>query len=156
MNDKLKDSKALTTLPKLTPKQQLFCDEYLIDRNATQAAIRAGYSHKSAKEQGHRQLTKNHIQAYIRKRSAKRTERTEITQDMVVQGLLSEAQATEDTTQSARVSAWFHLGKHLGMFSDRLEIVLPRERVERIRRALEGLPVEAQQAVIEALTGPLD
>jgi phage terminase small subunit len=69
---------------KLTAKQQRFCDEYLIDLNATQAAIRAGYSEKTACEQGARLLANVKIQKYLQKRKTDRIERTEITQDMVL------------------------------------------------------------------------
>ena len=69
---------------KLTAKQQRFCDEYLIDLNATQAAIRAGYSHKTACEQGARLLANVKVQKYLQKRKTDRIERTEITQDMVL------------------------------------------------------------------------
>ena len=50
---------------KIKPKQRLFCIEYLKDFNATQAAIRAGYSKETAKEIGHENLTKPHIQNAI-------------------------------------------------------------------------------------------
>ena len=69
---------------KLTAKQQRFCDEYLIDLNATQAAIRAGYSEKTACEQGARLLANVKVQKYLQKRKTDRIERTEITQDMVL------------------------------------------------------------------------
>jgi len=69
---------------KLTAKQQRFCDEYLIDLNATQAAIRAGYSKKTANEQGARLLANVSVQKYLQKRKTDRIERTEITQDMVL------------------------------------------------------------------------
>ena len=52
----------------LTAKQQRFCDEYLIDLNATQAAIRAGYSKKTAKQIGQENLTKLDIKNYIQER----------------------------------------------------------------------------------------
>lgn len=74
---------------KLTAKQQRFCDEYLIDLNATQAAIRAGYSEKTATEQGARLLTNVKVQKYLQKRKTERIERTEITQDMVLYELAS-------------------------------------------------------------------
>lgn len=51
----------------LTEKQKLFCNEYLIDLNATQAAIRAGYSEKSARQIAQRMLTKDDIQEYLKK-----------------------------------------------------------------------------------------
>lgn len=69
---------------KMTAKQQRFCDEYLIDLNATQAAIRAGYAEKRAAEQAYQLLRKTTVQAYIQKRKADRVQRTEITQDMVL------------------------------------------------------------------------
>ena len=50
----------------ITNKQKQFCKEYIIDSNATQAAIRAGYSPKTAAEQGCRLLSKVHIQAQIK------------------------------------------------------------------------------------------
>ena len=53
---------------KLTAKQRRFCDEYLIDMNAAQAAIRAGYSKKTAKQIGQENLTKPDLQEYIAER----------------------------------------------------------------------------------------
>jgi phage terminase small subunit len=70
---------------KLQPKQRLFVKEYLIDLNATQAAIRAGYSKKTADRIGPELLGKTCIQEAIQKAMKKREERTEITADMVLQ-----------------------------------------------------------------------
>lgn len=74
-------------LAKLTPKQQLFVQEYLIDLNATQAAIRAGYSVQTANEQGSRMLANVSIQNAIAKSMAERSKRTQIKADMVVKEL---------------------------------------------------------------------
>lgn len=71
----------------LTPKQQRFVEEYLIDLNATQAAIRAGYSAKTAKQQGQRLLTNVDVSQAVAEAQAKLSERTEITQDMVLREL---------------------------------------------------------------------
>ena len=71
----------------LTPKQQRFVEEYLIDLNATQAAIRAGYSEKTAKVIAAQNLSKLNVQEAIEEAQNKRAERTEITQDMVLQEL---------------------------------------------------------------------
>ncbi|WP_346395958.1 terminase small subunit [Pseudomonas syringae] len=71
----------------LTAKQQRFVDEYLIDLNATQAAIRAGYSQKTARQIGNRMLTNVDIQAATSKRMVERSNRVEITQDMVLKEL---------------------------------------------------------------------
>lgn len=71
----------------LTAKQERFVAEYLIDLNATQAAIRAGYSEKGANVQGSKLLANANIQAAIQEAQAKRSNRTEITQDRVLQEL---------------------------------------------------------------------
>lgn len=55
-------------MDKLTPKQKAFCDYYIETGNATEAAIKAGYSKKTAKETGYENLTKPHLKAYIDKR----------------------------------------------------------------------------------------
>ena len=68
----------------LTPKQDRFVLEYLIDLNATQAAIRAGYSEETAGSIGHENLTKPEIVAAIAAAQAARAERTEITADKVL------------------------------------------------------------------------
>lgn len=71
----------------LTAKQARFVEEYLIDLNATQAAIRAGYSEATARSIGAENLTKPDILEAITEAQAKRSERTEITQDRVLQEL---------------------------------------------------------------------
>lgn len=77
----------------LTEKQKRFCDEYLIDLNATQAAIRAGYSEESAGVIAAQNLTKTIIAEYINKRLDERQKRTEITQDFVLRELANIASA---------------------------------------------------------------
>ena len=72
---------------KLTPKQARFVQEYLIDLNAAQAAIRAGYSAKTARVIGHENLTRPEIAAAIEKAMAERAERTGLTADWVVDEL---------------------------------------------------------------------
>lgn len=71
----------------LTDKQHRFVEEYLIDLNATQAAIRAGYSSATARAIGAENLTKPDIAAAIELAQAKRSKRTEITADRVLQEL---------------------------------------------------------------------
>lgn len=71
----------------LTAKQKRFCDEYLIDLNATQAAIRAGYSEKTAYRTGADNLKKPQIEEYIAKRQKELSRSTEITQERVIKEL---------------------------------------------------------------------
>lgn len=72
---------------KLSPKQQRFCDEYLIDLNATQAAIRAGYSPKTAAQQAARLLTNVKIQEYIQAKRQKTANKMDITRDRILEEL---------------------------------------------------------------------
>lgn len=69
----------------LTPKQETFVAEYLIDLNATQAAIRAGYSARTARKIGQENLTKPDIQKAIQEAMDARSKRTEITADRVLE-----------------------------------------------------------------------
>lgn len=71
-------------MPKLNDRQRRFCDEYLKDLNATQAAIRAKYSSKTAGQIGERLLRNVEVAKYLKERMADREKRTEITQDMVL------------------------------------------------------------------------
>lgn len=106
----------------LTPKQQRFVEEYLIDLNATQAYIRAGFSEKLANTNAAKLLQNTTIAKAIEDARKEVSEKAQVTVEMVVQGLLNEAKdLSEGSTQSARVSAWAHLGKHLGMFKDKIE-----------------------------------
>ena len=109
-------------MAKLTPKQQRFVDEYLIDLNATQSAIRAGYSPKTAEQQGFQLLKKTSVSEAIEQAQQERQKRTLVTQDDVIRGLLTEAEwQGEGSSHGARVSAWAHLGKHLNMFTDKID-----------------------------------
>ncbi len=72
-------------MPRLTPKQARFVEEYLVDLNATQAAIRAGYSPRRASEFGYSLLQKNTVQAAIEAAQRARSARTGVTADRVVQ-----------------------------------------------------------------------
>lgn len=72
------------TVRKLSPKQKRFVEEYLIDLNATQAAIRAGYSPKRADSIGHENLRKPEIQKAVESKMNERSKRVEITADNVL------------------------------------------------------------------------
>lgn len=77
----------------MTPKQLAFVQEYLIDLNATQAAIRAGYSRHTANEQGARLLANVSVRSHIEKAQAERAERTKIDADWVLRTLAEEKAA---------------------------------------------------------------
>ena len=72
----------------LNEKQKQFCNEYLIDFNGTQAAIRAGYSKKTAYSMANENLRKPEIQAYLKELIENRNERVQITQDEVIRDII--------------------------------------------------------------------
>lgn len=80
-------------MPALTPKQEAFVREYLIDLNATQAAIRAGYSADTARQTGSENLSKPDVADAIAAARAERSERTRIDADWVLRRLAEEADA---------------------------------------------------------------
>lgn len=87
-------------MPALNPKQQQFIREYLIDMNATQAAIRAGYSERTAKQQGSRLLSHVDVQAALAKGKVKVIERAEAKFDLTLDRLLAEYQRIAMTGMS--------------------------------------------------------
>lgn len=92
--------KGREVMPKLTEKQKRFCEEYLIDLNATQAAKRAGYKNP---EIGRQLITKNNVSEYLNVLRENQSKRTGITADMVLNELA--AIAFSDRTKIARVNA---------------------------------------------------
>lgn len=105
-------------MAKMTAKQQAFCEAYITNGfNALQAAISAGYSERTAKEMGYENLTKPHIAAYIAEFKEEATERALVTVEDVVRGLLKEADSVdEDSSPTARISAWKALSDYTGGF----------------------------------------
>jgi len=69
----------------LTPKQEIFCNEYLIDFNATRAAIAAGYSERTARSIGAENLTKPNMQDYLNEKREEISKRHNVTMDRIVQ-----------------------------------------------------------------------
>ena len=164
-------------MAKFTAKQQRFIEEYLIDLNATQAAIRAGYSVKTANEQGSQLLAKLSIQQAIAEKMAERSKRTGVNQDRVVLELEKiafvkmtdvvdsngriRAGATEDDLSciesikykesdneyggsierevkiASKLKALELLGKHLGMWNDKVDLNITNPIVISGEDALE-------------------
>jgi len=111
----------------LTPKEQSFCREYLLDLNATQAARRAGYGYTNARQIGAELLTKSPVYTKIQKLFKKRMDKKELKAEYVIDNLrwiIEETKATGDTkAYMSAVKALELLGKHMGLFEDRLRII---------------------------------
>lgn len=131
-------------MARMTAKQQRFCDEYLIDLNATQAAIRAGYSEKTAKQIGQENLTKPDLKEYIEARMAEKESQLIADQDEVLKYLTSvlrgeskssivvvesigdymtearEMQKAPD--EKERLKAAELLGKRYGLYTDKVDV----------------------------------
>jgi phage terminase small subunit len=113
-------------MSKLTAKQRAFVDAYLVDLNATQAAIRAGYSAKTAKQAGSRLLTNVDVAAAVAAAQERRARRVEITQDEVLANLeAARTGAMGEAQYAAAIRACELQGKHLGMFVDRQHLSGP-------------------------------
>lgn len=105
-------------MAKLTAKQEMFCHEYLIDLNATQAAIRAGYSKKTAYIIGHENLRKPKISEFITKAKAKRIEKVTIDANWVLEkavNLHDKCIAAKDNSNAAR--SLEIVGKHVDILA---------------------------------------
>lgn len=109
---------------KLTAKQQRFCDEYLIDLNATQAAIRAGYSKQTAYAIGNENLNKPEIKSQIEKRMAEKEAALIADQDEVLKYLTAVLRGESTASVLAR--------NELG--ADRV-IAKPPDEKERLKAA---------------------
>ena len=122
----------------MTPRQQKFCDEYLISGNATEAAIKAGYSRKTAKQTGSENLSKPDIRAYIDEQLAKihsakiadaeevmkyltsvmRGEHTEQVLKLVGEGVQTVTDI--DVSAKERLKAAELIGKRYGLFTEKV------------------------------------
>jgi phage terminase small subunit len=139
----------------MNPKQSRFCEEYLVDLNATQAAIRAGYSEKTAYSAGHANLKKPEIAAFIAAGMAARSQRTTITQDKVLADLEAVKQnamsKTTDkdgyirmTNPTAALKACELQGRHLGMWNDRIAVTGEVSIAVAIRQRIAGRIAKAK------------
>ena len=117
---------------KLKPKQEAFCREYMVDLNATQAAIRAGYSKKTANEQAARMLAKVNIKEQVQKLAEKQTKRTEIDADYVLKGI-REVVERQGVSDKDKLKGYELLGRHLAMFTDKREHSGSKELLELLR-----------------------
>lgn len=134
----------MDTGQKMTDKQKRFCDEYLVDMNATQAAIRSGYSKKAARAIGTENLSKPAIKEYIAQRMAEKESKLIADQDEVLKyltavmrgesrssvvvveasgdGMTEAREMNKSPDEKERLKAAELLGKRYGAFTDKMDI----------------------------------
>lgn len=161
-------------MAKMTAKQQAFCDEYLIDLNATQAAIRAGYSKKTAMEQGYQLLQKTSVQEYIADRMAEKETELIASQDEVLRyftsvmrgesssSVLARQEDGSETViekppdEKERLDAAKQLAKRYGLDREEIE---KQAKIEKLKAEIAKLKGEApddekeNDGFLEALKG---
>lgn len=169
-------------MARMTAKQQLFCDEYLIDLNATQAAIRAGYSEKYAHTNAAKLLRITTIKEYIEKRMEEKQSELIAKQDEVLQYLTAvmrgESQAEivvvegvsaramqKAPDEKERMKAAELLGKYYGAWNNKaaLDLEEQRARIDKIKAEIDRItgddsdPREDKiMKLFEAIGGALD
>lgn len=135
--------KAVDAVSSITSKQERFCQEYIIDYNGAQAAVRAGYAENSARKTASRMLTNADILARVRELQREQTARLALTQDYVLQQLVDtyrccrepEPVMVYDADAGGMVESGKYqfdskgalralelIGKHLGMYQDKLKL----------------------------------
>ena len=145
----------------LTPKQERFCAEYLVDYNATQAAVRAGYSEKTAGSAGNRLLKNVDVLARVRAMQKEKIEKLCVTSDFVVMKLIETLEQCMSAVPVMEWSAEEHrkiptgeyqfdsrgaakclelIGRHLGMFEDKVNVSasVNAGRLDEITAQLHG------------------
>jgi phage terminase small subunit len=138
----------MTAYDRLTPLRQRFVDEYLVDLNAAQAAVRAGSRATRAGQAGHEILTIPDVQQAIAERAAARTERVQLSADQVIQDIRRIGQSAEQSGQfAAALKAQEMLARHLGMFNDKMQLGAAAD-VPPMRHEVTMTPAEAYRRML--------
>lgn len=160
----------------LTPKQTKFIDEYLIDLNASQAAIRAGYAPDSASVEGSRLLANVNVSGVLREKQEILAKKLNVTQEWVLQRFLDISnrcmqaepvlnrkgqQILVENAEGDMVPAFMFdstgankatemIGKHLGMFSDKTEINIDQRKQFNVVIEMNGGSIPSERTEIQA------
>lgn len=122
----IEDGDLQSVIDSLSDRQRRFCEEYLVDLNATQAAVRAGYETEYPNRVAYQLMENPAIRITIDALRAERDKRTDITKDFVLQKITKALRTAEENGNlTAMLRAAELLAKHLGMFIERTEISGP-------------------------------
>ena len=136
---------------KLTDKMSLFVNEYLVDLNAGQACIRAGYKSRNPYKQGFKLLQHPLVKQAVDERKEDRRDKLELTAEYVLTKLVALTERNEQINPAVAVRTLELLGRHLGLYRDRQEISGPdgeaihikeeqvKQNVEQFKSKLAGL-----------------
>ena len=130
--------------PDLTAKQEMFCKEYLVDLNATQACIRAGYSKKTARSLGCENLTKPYIQQEIQRVSKEIEREQRVSLAHHVTRMQDLSQKAEDAGQyGSAIQAEHYAGKVSRLYVDQAHVISekresPEVIIERLNKLIES------------------
>ena len=139
---------------KLTERQRRFVEEFALNGNATQAAIRAGFSQKAAKQQGARLLTNVDVAAAIRRLRNAASQRIEISADRVLQGyarIAFDPRPVGELSAQDRIRAMNALGKHLGLFVDKHEVDVGTRLQDSLTQIMSKLRPELQEEFLRVV-----
>ncbi len=133
----------------LTAKQTRFIDEYLVDANGTQAAIRAGYGATGARVAAHRLLTNVAISSAIEARQRVDAARLSVDRNRVLTGLLEAVEmAREQRNPAGMIAGLREIGKLMGLYApERVKMAVDDGQTADLRR-LEGMSDEALVALM--------
>ena len=135
-------------------KQLRWIDEYLIDVNGAAAAVRAGYSPKSARSIAHENLTKPDIQAVLQARQAVMAKELQITRQGVIRGLLDAVEmGREQHNPAAMVGALREVSKMLGFFVPEVKRVVINSYQDRVLDNFNAMDDQQLLAVIASSSG---
>ena len=142
----------------INQRRQLFIREYLVDGNGTQAAIRAGYSERTANEQAARMLADVSVAREVARLQADVIAEVEarvlVTREDVIRNLLAvqdEARTAAKPEHKAAARCWELVGKDMAMFADRLKLELSVEQQERIQQWSDAHGRAVRETLIPAL-----
>jgi phage terminase small subunit len=124
-------------MSKLTAKQAAFCREYIVDCNGTQAAIRAGFSERTAQEQSSQMLALDHIDAEVRRLQEELAAANNVTvATLLIEAEQARAIAKTAKNASAMVAATTLKARLCGLLVDRIEDMVAREKLAAERESI--------------------
>jgi phage terminase small subunit len=132
----------------MTPKQQRFAEEYVVDHNATQAAIRAGYSERTAKQQGSRLLTKVDVIEAVRAKKARLSRKIEVSISSQTEDMRENRDlALENKQAAAAQQCSMGIAKLHGLLVDRSEVKTTNDMtLAEVRARIKEIEAELDEA----------